>query len=274
MALLNTAMNAVGTVAALKSLFGEKPKGSSSGKMNEFLAQVRSSSVARTNLFDVTINAPKVLIGKKADAAAKISLFGHAAQLPGYYIQTSSVKRYGYGVSDKFAYGIEHNDITIKFIGDGKGEVYKFFYNWIQNIVRGDYSALYGQTDSNAKEAFEVDFREDYATDIDINTYNEQGKEVLINRLISAYPINITEVDLDWGGEGMMEFSVQFTFRTAQLRNAEDPPIADTGNGIQELSLLQKLVKIGTAVQVISSLKRPSNVQQALSSASTVKNLF
>lgn len=72
----------------------------------------------------------------------------------------------------------------------------------------------------------------------------------------------------------MMEFSVQFTFRTAQLRNAEDPPIADTGNGIQELSLLQKLVKIGTAVQVISSLKRPSNVQQALSSASTVKNLF
>lgn len=272
MGLLNTGMNALGTFAAVKSLFGSKPKDDAAGKMNAFLSQIREKSVARANLFDVKFAAPKVMVGNKT--VGSLSLYGSVAQLPGYYIQTTETARYGIGPSEKTAYGMSFNDITVKFIGDGKGEVYKFFYQWLQGIVRGDMDpAFYDKKDNNAKGAYEVEFREDYAVDIDIATYNEQGTETILSRLTSAYPINITEVELDWGSDSLMEFSVQFTYRRASVVGA-DQPIKDSKNGIEGLSMLQKLVKIGTAVQVISSIKRPANIQQALSSASTVKNLF
>lgn len=274
MGILNTAMNAVGTVAALKSLVGKKPASGASGKLNDFLTTVRQGGVAKSNLFDVKVTPPKVLTGdKNSQAARKLSLLGKVAQLPGYYIQTTDVARYGFGPQEKTAYGTSYNDITIKFIGDGKGEIYKFFYNWIQGIVRGDIDPTTGKIDSNAKGAYEVEFREDYAVDVDITTYDEQGESILLSRMVSAYPVNITELELDWGSEDIMEFSVQFTFRRAQIIGSEELP-QDSKNGIQGLSTLQKLVKIGTAVQVLSSIKRPRNIQEALSSASTVKNIF
>ena len=52
MGILNTAMNAVGTVSALTSLFGKKPANSTTNKLNNFISEIRANSVARTNLFE------------------------------------------------------------------------------------------------------------------------------------------------------------------------------------------------------------------------------
>ena len=70
----------------------------------------------------------------------------------------------------------------------------------------------------------------------------------------------------------MMQFGVTFGYMQAKLKNANSP-LQVNQNGIGELSMLQKAIKIGTAVQAISSLRRPRNIQDILASSTTVKNV-
>ena len=271
MSLLNTGMNALGTVAVLKSLTGKSPSGA--GKINNFISELKQNSVARTNLFDVTVSPPKSLAGS-ATTAQKISLFAEGAQLPGINIQTDSgFKRFGYGPQDNVPHSAQTNDITLNFIGDGKGEIYRFFYRWMQSIVRSDYEVPSGKTGTNGLRPYEVAFRDEYETTITIQTYDEQGETVLQYELLKAFPKNIPDVSLNWSDSGMMQFGVTFCYLQSRLKNVDDQ-VKDSKNGIQGLSSLQKLVKVGTAVQAIAALKRPRSIQDALASSTTVKNIF
>ena len=110
MGLLNTGLNALGTYAAVKSLVGSD-SGGAQGKLNSFISELRSSSVARTNLFDVTFGIPTILA--RSPVAQKLSLYAEAAQLPGMNIQTDSIKRFGIGPTESAPYSIQNNDITI-----------------------------------------------------------------------------------------------------------------------------------------------------------------
>lgn len=270
MSKLNTALNVIGTVASLKSLFGGD-SGGAQGKLGNFISEIRNSSVAKTNLFDVEVTPPRILGG--SETARKLSLYAEGAQLPGRNIQTDQLKRFGVGPQEKVPYSMQYNDITLNFIGDGKGEIYKFFYRWMHGIVRGDYSVSSPKADSNGKAPYEVQFKDQYAVPITITMYNEQGSPVLVSKLIDAFPVNVSEVGLNWSDSNMMTFPVTFSYLYTELSNADAPAI-ETPNGFAGLSNFQNLVKIGTAVQTISSLRKPRNIQDALSSVNTIKNLF
>lgn len=270
MSAINTAMNVIGTVASLKSLLGNDNNTAASGKINNFMSEIRQNSVARTNLFEVTLTAPRILTG--AGAVRKISLYAEGASLPGLSLATGDVTRYGYGPHEKVPYTIQTNDTTISFIGDGKGEIYKFFYNWLQGIVRADYSVTSSQTSGNGLSAYEVEFKEDYKSTITITTFNEVGTPVFVYDLSDAFPLNVPDVALNWADSSMMQFSVQFAFLQSRLQTS-DQPLALTAGGVGNLSPFQKLVKIGTAVQAISALGRPTSVQDALNSAGTIKTI-
>ena len=266
MSLLNTAMNVIGTGLALKSLFGGNGSGPAAGKMSKFMSEIRSAGVARTNQFEIVITPPKCMTGS-VQSAQKISLYAEGAVLPGRSIQTQEFSPYGYGPHEKFPYTMQYSDYTVQFIGDGRGEIYKFFYNWMQNIVRGDSPV------STSGTAYEVGFREDYCVPISVYMFNEQGDKILAADMTNAFPIQVPDVSLNWSDSSMMQFSVTFAFTMAQLQDAETAVVGKNG-GIQPLSLLQKLVKVGTAVQTISSIRRPSGIQDALSSATNIKNVI
>ena len=273
MAKLNTAMNAIGTIAALKSLTG-KSKSPRPSKLNNFMAELRESGVARTNLFEVTITAPRMMVGYAKDVLPKVSLLAESTQLPGINIQTEdSIKRYGYGLQDHVAYGAGFNDISVGMIGDGRGEIYKFFYRWMHGIVKSDFDGPANIVGYNGIAPYEVEFKQDYQTTIDITTYNESNDTILHYRLFNAFPKNLPDIGLSWSDSDMMKFNISFTYSYARLVNI-DQSAQLTKNGIKGLSTLQKLVKLGTAVQAIASLKRPRNVQDALASTSTIKNIF
>lgn len=273
MGLLNTAMNAIGTVAAVKSLFGNAPSSTASGRMNSFITEIRQNSVARTNYFEITLTAPKILAGDAA-TAKKISLYAEGATLPGLFLQTDDgIKRFGIGPQEHVPYSAQVNNTTITFIGDGKGEIYKFFYNWLQGIVRSDYSVPSGNVSRNGLAPYEVEFKEDYRSTLIIRTFNEQGDTIFEYELREAFPKSIADVSLSWSESSLMQFSVEFNYLQSKLLTS-DTPVSLSPNGIPGLSPFQKIAKIGTAVQAIASLKRPQNVQDAISSITTIKNLF
>jgi hypothetical protein len=273
MSLLNTGLNALGTVSALKSLFG-KPKPPGTNKQTQFQAALRQRSVARTNLFDVTITLPPILNEPIfLPLGATLSLWAEGAQLPGYNIQTDSIKRYGIGPMESVPYSIQTNDLTLNFIGDGAGGIQKFFYNWMHSIVRGDEDVRYNEASATGLLPYEVEFKDRYATTIRITQYDEQGTAIVVYDLTDAFPKNIPDVSVSWTDNNtFMQFGVTFSYLQAKMINARQGR-QRTQNGFRGLSTLQKLVKVGTALQTLKTVRRPRSVQDALASTSTFKNV-
>lgn len=271
MSLLNNAMNAIGTIAALNSFFGAGPSSNAASRYGKFLAEIRENSISKTSLYEVTITPPRVMTTNPT--APKLSLYAHGAQLPGLFLQTSELKRYGVGPSEKIPYSLAVNDITLKFIGDGKGQIYRFFYEWMQNIVKADTSLQgeYSVVSQTGLAPFEVEFKENYKCQINIKTFDEQGETILSYDLIDAFPISIPEVELDWGEGAMMQFGITFNFFQSKLDRAADG--ATSRSGPRSLSPLQKLIKVGTAVQVLSSLRTPTSIGDAINVATNIKNV-
>lgn len=280
MGLLNTGLNALGTYAAGKSLLAGSVKSRSATDNNyqNFLTELRTNSIGRTNYFDVRITPPRVLIGDRAKVAPKLSLYAEGAPLPGISLQTDELKRFGIGPIEKYPYSLQTNSISLNFIGDGKGEIYKFFYNWIQNIVRGDTTVIAsGQAQGlseNGLAPYEVEFKNEYIVPIDLFVYNESYETILHYTLRDAFPVRIPDVSLSWSNDNsIMQFAVDFEFLQSQLVNSEEPFKASEKSGIGKLNPLQQLVKIGTAVQALASLRKPANVQDAFVSAGNIKNI-
>lgn len=273
MGILNTAMNALGTLAAIKSLTGgTAASADTQNRYNRFLSEIRSTSVARTNLFEIVILPPRILASD--ETSKKISLYAEGTSLPGIFIQTDgSIKPFGVGQAEVVPYGMNFNDITVTFIGDGKGEIYKFFYKWMHGITRYDYDVSGNDVGYNNLAPYEVEFKANYKTSMVLNVYNEQMDVVLSYEISDAFPKTIPEISLNWGNSDYMQIPVTFSYFKAKLQNA-DVPLKVTSGGINQLSPLQKLVKIGTAVQTISSLKVPSNVNQAIAAVSSIKNVI
>jgi hypothetical protein len=169
---------------------------------------------------------------------------------------------------------MQFNDITLNFIGDGAGEIYKFFYGWMHGIVNGD-----GQINSSRQSSatglapYEVEFKENYKADIDITTYNEQNDKILEYRLYNAFPKIVPDVSLSWKDtDGYMQFGITFCFMHAELLNVKQPFQGSSNTNIGKLSTLQKLVKLTTAVQALRTIRKPRSIQDALASSTTLSN--
>lgn len=272
MSLLNTGLNVLGTAAALKSLFGKSRNGDSArGKMNNFVSELRHKSVARTNLFDVTFTVPPVLSG--STMGQKLSLWAEGAQLPGMNLQTDSLKPYGIGPQESMPYTLQTNDININFIGDGRGAIQRYFYEWMQRIVRGDEDVRSKTTGITQLAPYEVEFKDQYACTITITTYNEQGTPVAIYELYDSFPKTMPDLSLSWNdSSSFMQFGVSFAYTRMKFINSREA-IQSTEGGRRKLNKLDKAIKIASAVQAIASLKRPRNIQDALSSATTIKGV-
>ena len=275
MGLLNTGMNALGTFAVLKGLFGKKNQGPA-GRFNKFMSEIRAGGVGRSNYFDVSFSVPLIMLGEAVDApinADKLSLYADSVSMPGMNIQTDSLKRFGIGPMENVPYSTQYNDITVNFIADGGGEIYKFFYNWMQGIIPSDKYIPAGKLSATGLAPYEVEFKDRYQSTITIKTYNEQNDTILEYKLYDAFPKTVPDIQLSWkDNDGYMQFGITFCFFNAELVNASKKFEAGK-NGIKGLSLLQKALKIGTALQTLKSLKRPRSIQDALASSTSIKNI-
>ena len=277
MGLLNTGLNALGTYAVLKNLFGRRPQPVQKG-VQRFLTEIRQSGVGRTNYFDVTITPPPIFRGRQRQESSmdlsRLSLYADGVSLPGLNIQTDSIKRYGIGPVENVPYSSQYNDITINFIADGKGEIYKFFYNWMQGIIPTDQYIPGGTLSATGLAPYEVEFKDRYSTTITIQTWNEQDNAILTYELYDAFPKTMPDIQMSWkDSDGYMQFGITFSYFNAKLVNASE--VFQGGkNSFGGLSALQKAVKLGTALQTLKSLKRPRSVQDALASSTTFNNVF
>jgi len=287
--------DALGAVNAVKSLLPEPLKKALNSFLNgnsttgQSLRNVESfksilnrlGGVARTNMFDVQIPVPPMMAGKstvgtktQVDVQTRdVGLLCESAVLPGMALSTSDIRRYGYGPVEKKPYSVVFTDQTFSFIGDNTGAIHAFFYKWMTGIVKGDLSPQSsGTTSYNGLNAFEVEYKNDYAVDIVITCYDERDQSIVICTLRRAFPIFLGDIQLSWAeNDTFMRIPVTFTYQTWDLEVININSVL-TGNN---MSGLQKILKVGTAIQTIASIiHKPTGVADILNSVSKAKSVI
>lgn len=228
-----------------------------------FLSAVNKyQGLARTNHFYVSIPTPPVVAtlgGNDKVTSRELPFLCESAALPGVSLATSEVRRYGTGSIEKKPYAPIFTDQTFTFYGDNTGAVHKFFYSWLNGIIKYDERIPSGIMGKNNAFPFEVEYKNQYAVDITITCINEADQTVSEVVLQDAFPIFLGDVSLSWAdNDTFVKIPITFTYYNWKLTtmNVNSALRNPAGN----LSTVQRLIRAGTAIQTLATLRRPTGV--------------
>lgn len=249
-------------VGAIDSVLGGNilPLGARKG-ISGFRSTLNSlGGLQRSNHFYVTIPNPKILAGDIGPTL--LPFLTETANLPGVSLATSEVRRYGIGPIERKPYAPVFVDTQMSFYGDASGTVHKFFYKWMTGIVKFDNDPSIGKPGYSGLRPFEVEFKRDYAVDISIITIDEKERKASEFKLFQAYPIAMGDIGMNWGEtDGFIKIPVTFTFQRWKRTDIS----LDLDEEFSGLSPIQSILKIGSAIQTLASIRKPNNVADIIS---------
>jgi hypothetical protein len=268
----------LGAGGALSRIFGSSKQTPTAGQQQfatrteSVRAAVRKFGIQKVSHAFIAFTPPRSLTNASLDTKELIekliNLRAEAVNQPGVSMATTEIHRYGVGSIEKKPYLPIFNDSSVSFIGDSDGVIHKFFYTWLSSMI-GFFDQPRGNAESDVfgKFPFEVEYKDEYKTTIDIATYNEIQNEVGVIKLYNAYPIFLGEIQRNWGDtDQLVRFPVTFTYShwtydkliDLQLRQ----PTRKTPS--QDMTLFNNIIKSATALQALTSLKKPRNVQDII----------
>jgi hypothetical protein len=276
MSIFNTITTKLGNFIGLNT--NNLPRAAQGFDINGFRSNILGETgLLKTNLFLVTIQFPAEFAQTQTQlmkiTPRTLMMFTDQVSLPGLSLGSEDqVRRYGTGVAEKMPYGVFFTDISVNFLADGRGEILKMFHNWMKFIVNFD-SRRNGKTSFNNAEPYEVAYKDDYAAIMTIDVFNEAGDKIITYTINDVYPLFLGEVGLSWAdNDNIMKLPVTFTYSDWQTNSMD---IATLSPGVtNRLTTLQKILKLGTALQTISSLKRPQNAGDAVNVLNNANILF
>ena len=99
--------------------------------LNEFISKVKSTGLAKTNRYRVTIATPSLMTGFM-NSGRLITLFCESTSLPGQVIATTEQRIMG--ETRELPYSKFYDNITLSFYIDNNFEVKGFFDNWLNSV--------------------------------------------------------------------------------------------------------------------------------------------
>lgn len=99
--------------------------------LNEFISKVKSTGLAKTNRYRVTIATPTLMTGFMKSGRL-ITLFCESTSLPGQVISTT--EQTIMGETREFPYSKRYDNIALSFYIDNNFEVKGFFDNWLNSV--------------------------------------------------------------------------------------------------------------------------------------------
>lgn len=259
-------------IGAIDSVLGANilPLGARKG-INGFRSTINSlGGLQRSNHFYVTIPNPRILSNDIGPIL--LPFLTDSANLPGVSFATSEIRRYGVGPIERKPYAPVFVDTQMSFYGDASGTAHKFFYKWMTGIVKFDNSpAPGGKAGFNGLRPFEVEYKRDYAVDISIVAIDEKERRAMEFKLYEAYPIALGDINMNWAEtDGFIKIPVTFTFQRWKRTDIS----LDLDEELRDLSPIQKILKIGTAIQTIASVRKPNNVADIISVVNNSKTVL
>ena len=200
-------------------------------EISKFRSEIDTGGVLRTNKFIVEFVPPASIGGANRGKQDMLSLRCDSVQWPGVSFMTlDTPPRAGYGATELIPYAPIFEDVTLNFIVDKNSSTHKFFFDWMNSIV--NLKSL-GQTRLSARNgepsAFEVGYKNNYSTDINITMYRETGISKSDNHaamtatLYRAFPKALPSFELNWGSENeVLRLNVQFAYTDFYIQYHSD----------------------------------------------------
>lgn len=267
-------INLAGQARAIASILGiaDSPRGTSIS--HAVVSELRKNGIARPTYAFSQISLPGALQNRNPELfthnslhqAAILTYRNDGFSIPGLSIATSDIRQYGYGPTIKRPYGINYQDVTFNYILDASSNQHLLFYEWMNSIVN------HGASIHDGKNAFdllpyEVGFHNEYVGDISIyffdetfdnakNEYDGASKA----KIIDAYPTFVGDIQYNWAGvDQLIRIPVTFTYRRWKLERAEYT-LDRTTQTSRPTSLFGALLKVGSALQALSTIRSPKNI--------------
>jgi len=152
--------------------------------LNNFMTEVRRSSVSRSDRFEVQITPPATLQGFTKDSKL-VSLYCDITNLPGMSVSTKGLKLYGPAYQRPISSEFNGEAINMTFYLDRDMNVKAFFDAWMFKVVNPN--------------SFNVSYSQDYIAEIKISQLNENDDETYAIYLEDAFPRAMSLVDLSAG---------------------------------------------------------------------------
>ena len=184
----------------------------------------------------------------------------NSASIPGVTIQTTMVNRNAVGPNEPFPSTPLYDDMQLQFLVDGSGKVLQFWTKWMQNII--NFNTGYGNdnaTSQRGANVWEVFYKEDYATDIEIIFLNDLGTSLIDVKLIDAFPIAMSPIALSWDSNdqvAVLPITLKYNYWTSTLFDT-----TGVGGSVDRgFNLLSALAQAGSVAAMVSTLKSPKTI--------------
>lgn len=197
--------------------------------LTDFIAQVKTQGLARTNRFSVFIPFPVV---STVDARSVLIMCDQVS-LPG--ISLNTVQQKFWGEVREIPTEATFETVTFSFYVDTNMGVKTLFEEWMAT-VRNPKTRTFN-------------YYTNYITNIEINVHSIEDDEEIIQQvtLYEAYPKALNAVQLDYASKEVMKYSVTMVYKwyettktTAEeatidkyLALNQDPENIDTGTGFE-----------------------------------------
>lgn len=238
-----------------KGLFGGTGPKTSNTKYEEALRnELLRYDVGRSSYFDVQIFSN--MGGSMGNSGSQRSLtyLCHTAELPGE--ATSLVQQKIYNINEKFSVATGYNDVQLAFYtrGSDKEIVRIFFQNWLAFITgRSETISGAGALNTNLETTYNVKYKEEYASTINIIQYSITGEPLVEVQLKEAFPIAISQIPLSWSSQNQaqsLNVGFAYTEYVYKFHSVNNEGKYARG-GLGEL--------LGTAIQTAATVNTISN---------------
>ena len=117
-------------------------------------------------------------------------------------------------------------------------------------------------------QPFEVNYKEQYATDILITTVDEANNDIINVRLTKAFPVFMGDISLGWNDtDSIARLPITFTYYNWKIENININQLTEN----RSPGLVQSLLKASTAIQTLSTLRKPNNVADIVNVVNNTK---
>lgn len=175
--------------------------------INSFRKSLKT--IQRPTHFKVFVYPSQSMLQKGLYANTEfLSYTAKKAVIPGQQIQTNE-SRVEYGPIRKVGYSNLYMDAAIDFYVDGEFYVKEMFDTW-QRDQQGKPEDQNLETPGD----FDPKFYDQYIGKVVVVQYSPQGKQIYQTTLVEAYPIQVSELNLDWADKDQIHIlNVQFAYR-------------------------------------------------------------
>ena len=184
-------------------------------KLNDFITQVRSRGLMRSNRYEVVIPFPNKTAS--SDTMKLATLYCESVSLPGINVATTGARVYG--ESREMPYERTFEPVQLSFYCDSDLLIKKAFESWINLIVDPQTRA--------------ISYYNSYIKDVTIYAQTVDDKSTQVITLFEAYPKSIQAISMDYNSREVMKMTVtmQYKYWKSDVTAVNNSPFVNFQSG-------------------------------------------